>query len=204
MNIRSPQGVALAALIVFVGLAIGGWLAVATRPNQQTQTAAVPMKRSLPNPSRANAPSAVPTRIVAAARTATASAPAAPPTTSAVAATGGHALQGAWQITEGNVHVGTIVWAGTSVARGDKIVLDVHKESVGGRSAVPCERQTNLHTAIVVGVAQQTVPFQEVNCQGDASNGEIRVTQFSPDGRAFSGTFWQDGAKLGSFDARQR
>ena len=68
MNIRSPLGVALAALIVVVGFAIGGWLAIATRPNQ-TQTVAVSTKNSAPTPPGAKAPLPTATRIVAAART---------------------------------------------------------------------------------------------------------------------------------------
>ncbi len=115
------------------------------------------------------------------------------------------ALQGAWQIDEANLQVGTIVWYAEAVlSRGGTIVLDAHKESVAGRPAVPCERQTDLHAAFTLGLAQQTVRYHEVNCEGAAASGEVRVGSFTRDDRSFSGSFWRAGAKLGDFDARKR
>ena len=70
--------------------------------------------------------------------------------------------------------------------------------------AVPCERQTSLHVSLSLGVAQQTVPYREVNCAGVTSTGEVRVTSFSGDNRTFSGTFWQSGTKLGGFEAHKQ
>jgi hypothetical protein len=55
-----------------------------------------------------------------------------------------------------------------------------------------------------VGASAQTVPYQEVNCQGVSSTGQVRVSAFSADGRSFRGSFWLDGVKLGDFDARKR
>ena len=51
-------------------------------------------------------------------------------------------------------------------------------------------------------MAQQTVPYREVNCDGIVSTGEVRVTSFSSTGASFSGSFWQNGVNLGNFDAR--
>ncbi len=132
--------------------------------------------------------------------------PTVPPTVaSAPAVTRELAVQGAWQIDEANVQVGTIVWSGSAVlSRANTIALDVHKVSVGGRSASRCERETELHAAFSVGVSAQTVPYQEVNCQGTSSAGEVRVSSYSSDGRSFRGSFWLDGVKLGDFEARSR
>jgi serine/threonine protein kinase len=126
--------------------------------------------------------------------------PSAPPTViSAVA------LQGSWEIEEPTVRVGTILWAGEAVrSRGDTIVFDVQKQSVAGRSAVPCERETHLRMALSLRAAEQTVPYQEINCEGTMSTGEVRVTNFFRGSRTFSGSFWQDGAELGTFVARKR
>ena len=110
-------------------------------------------------------------------------------------------LQGAWELDEANVHVGTIVWAGDATPHGNSIELNLHKQSVGGRRAVPCERQTGLHATFALGVAAQTVPFREVNCAGVVSTGDVHVTSFN--GRSFSGSFSQGGANLGTFTARK-
>lgn len=113
--------------------------------------------------------------------------------------------QGRWRIDEANVRVGTIIWYGNAVlSDGNTIVLDAHKERVGGRSAMPCERHTDLHVALSVGVVEQTVPYHEVNCDGIASSGTVHVSTLSANTRAFSGSFWQGNMKLGNFDARQR
>jgi hypothetical protein len=129
----------------------------------------------------------------------TAAAPIAP-TAAAVAVAG---LQGAWQLDEANVQVGTIVWAGDVTPRGTTIELNVHKQRVGGRRAMPCERQTGLHAALAAGVAQQTVPYREVNCDGIVSTGEVHVTDFAANGGAFSGSFSHNGVNLGTFNAHK-
>jgi hypothetical protein len=114
-------------------------------------------------------------------------------------------LQGEWQIDEANLQDGRMVWSGNAVlASGRTIVLDAHKDSIAGRSASQCERQTNLRAAFALGIAQQTVPFRETNCEGTTLSGEIRVASFSRDDRSFSGSFWQAGVKLGDFTASKR
>lgn len=114
-------------------------------------------------------------------------------------------LQGSWQISEANDRVGTIVWTGAAAAAGDRtIVLDARKASVAGRSATPCERQTILHAEFAIGVGRQTVPYRETNCAGATSGGEIRVNDFAIDAGSFTGSVWQDGAKLGDFTASKR
>jgi hypothetical protein len=87
---------------------------------------------------------------------------------------------------------------------GDSIVLDVQKESVAGRSATRCERQTDLRAAFAIGAGPQSVPYRETNCAGTVSTGEVRVQSFSRDGASFSGSFWQNGVLLGHFTARKR
>jgi hypothetical protein len=151
-------------------------------------------------------PTPVPTGTPTPAPTATpTAAPTVAATVAAATGTAHAAVQGAWQIDEANVQVGTIVWSGSAVlSQGNTIALAVRKVSVGGRSAGPCERATELRASFSVGVSAQTVPYQEVNCQGASSTGEVRVTDFSADGRAFRGSFWLGGVKLGDFDARRR
>ena len=114
-------------------------------------------------------------------------------------------LQGAWQLAEANREVGTIVWSGAALlSGGGTIVLDVHKASIAGQSASPCERHTTLHAAFALGVAQQIVPYRETNCQGSTSSGEIRVSGLSRDGGSFLGSVWRDGVKLGDFTASKQ
>lgn len=223
MNLfNRPPGIAALALAVILGLAIGGWLAVRSRnPVQPARTVA--RTNAAPAPLRTKAPpTVVPAAPSTLAPTAAATvapttaptvaptvAPTATPTIAATVAaassgTANAAVQGAWQIDEANVRVGTIVWSGSAVSRGNTIALAVRKASVGGHAAGPCERQTELRAAVSVGVSAQTVPYQEVNCQGASSTGEVRVSAFAPDGRSFHGSFWLDGVKVGDFDARRR
>jgi hypothetical protein len=217
MNMR-PGTLVAAVCIVVAGFAIGGWLAIRTRgPVVRTQRVTVaknalvaPPARSLAaRPVRATVPTAPPTQLATAeptpnpTKTATARPTDAPParTTSAVADS---ALRGSWQIDEANVQVGTIVWVGNAEpAAGNAIVFSVHKQSVGGRAATPCERRTVLRAAIAVGAAEQSVPYREVNCEGIVSTGEVRVTSLSRNGASFSGSFWTNGANLGTFNARK-
>ena len=223
-------------LVVIVGLAIGGWLAIASRNRDQqsvtvarTSAATVAVRTATPptrTPARTPAPEATaapttaptaqpttaPTAPPTTAPTARpTTAPTAPPTTAATAtpataapaASAARAVPGAWQIDEANVQVGTIVWAGSAApSRPNTIALDVHKVSVGGHSVSRCERETVLRATFSMGVQAQTVPYQEVNCQGVSSTGEVRISSFASDGRSFHGSFWLDGAKLGDFDAR--
>jgi hypothetical protein len=115
------------------------------------------------------------------------------------------ALQGEWRIDEANLQDGMMVWSGDAVlSSGGTIVLDAHKNSIAGRSATQCERQTKLHAAFALGVAQQTVPFREMNCEGTTLSGEVRVASFSRDDRSFYGSFWQGGVKLGDFTASKQ
>jgi hypothetical protein len=113
-------------------------------------------------------------------------------------------LQGSWQFEEANVHVGTILWVGSAAVNGsNSVAFNVHKQSVGGRPATGCERATALSTTLSAGVAEQTVPYREVNCQGVVSTGEVRITGFAANSGHFSGSFWSDGTNLGHFDARK-
>lgn len=113
-------------------------------------------------------------------------------------------LRGVWQVDEANVYDGLMVWRGNvAVARGGAIELDVHKESIAGRSASRCERGTALHVSFPAGMTPQSVPYREVNCAGATSLGEVRLSNFSPSDSTFSGTFWQGGVRLGSFSARK-
>jgi hypothetical protein len=125
------------------------------------------------------------------------------PTAAVTSAKGAESvLQGEWQIDEASLQNGRMVWSGDALlASGRTVVIDAHKDSIAGRSATQCERQTNLRAAFALGIAQQTVPFRETNCQGTISSGEIRVASFSRDDRSFSGSFWQAGVKLGDFTA---
>ncbi len=114
------------------------------------------------------------------------------------------AARGAWQIVEGNIYDGSMVWRGNAaVSNGGAMVLDVHKERIAGRAASRCERNTSLHVAIPSGDSAQMVPFTEVNCAGATSGGEIRVSSFSPGSRTMHGSFWQRGTYLGNFSARK-
>jgi hypothetical protein len=216
MNMR-PGTLVAAVCIVVVGFAIGGWLAIRTRGSaERTQrvtvagnTVAAPPARSLARPVRTTVPAAPPTPLATAAPTpsptptATALPTAAPPARAA-AVVADTALRGSWQIDEANVQVGTIVWLGNAeAAAGNAIVLRVHKQSVGGRAAMPCERQTVLRAAISLGAAEQSVPYREVNCDGAVSTGEVRVTSLSGNGASFSGSFWSNGVNLGTFNARK-
>ena len=217
MNLRSPLELTVAALVVLVGLLIGGMFALFTRnANQQTgQSVAVtsttttvrpshhlsPTTRPAvttpaPTPPPTIAPSVPPTALPTTPPTA---APTTPPTAPpAVVAP----APGVWRIEEANVQVGTIVWSGSGAGSGgNAIALDVHKESVAGHGISACERRTTLHVVLSAGAAAQTVPYREVNCSGATSTGEMRVSTFSADGRTFSGSFWSDGAKLGDFTA---
>lgn len=223
MKVR-PATVAVFVAIVAIGFAVGAWLAGVTRSaGERTTTAtavavrtaaaqpARPAERAAPRPTER--PTDRPTTPPAA-TTAPAAVPAATPTatptatplaveTTATASLGGP-VQGTWDVEEATAQVGTIVWHGDVVARGGTMVFDGHKQSVGGRSAVPCERRTTLHAELAAGVSNQTVPYREVNCEGGASSGEMRVTGFAADNRSFSGSFWLGGTKLGEFTAQKR
>lgn len=230
MNVRSPLEATVAALVILVGLLIGGMFAVLTRaPNQQTQRVTVATANSVPraphrtpslSPPRTPAPAAVATPATVTTEVPTATPkPTATPTpkptatttptpsqtaTPAAAAAAGVAPRaGSWRIEEANVQVGTIVWSGAGTASGgsNTIVLDVHKETVAGHAVSACERRTTLHAVLPAAGSPQTVPYREVNCSGAASTGEMRVTSFSGDGGAFSGSFWSNGSKLGDFTA---
>ena len=221
---------ALGVAVVVIGLAIGAALAVLTRGGTGNDRQLTTVNRSRTERPAAPRPRVQPTALVAAA-TVTAPPGTPPPTPPPAAtpaptrvptpiptstptparakaavpadpANGPPAVRGTWQLDEANVHVGTIVWVGRVVPSGNgTVALDVHKERVGGRPAVPCERQTQLHAALAAAAGVQTVPYTEVNCSGAASTGELRVTALSADGTSFTGSFWADGAKLGDVRA---
>lgn len=198
-----PGTIAAATVTILIGLAIGAWLAIVSRGS-----GGHPTPITIAGSSRA--PATESTRAVNGKPPAAYAAPSAAvrrvmTTQVATGRAAGDALGGSWQLEEANVQVGTIVWVADAVrAGGDTIVLDAHKQSVGGRSATPCERQTALHAAFSIGVAQQSVPYRETNCQGTVSTGEIRIQSFSTNDGSFSGTFWQSGIMLGPFYARKR
>jgi hypothetical protein len=229
VNVRSPVEMTVAALVILVGLLIGGMFALLTRaPNQQTQRVTVATANSAQHgphrtPSAApRTPAAVavatPATVTTAAPTATPEPTATPtpkPTATpsrtatpapapAAAAAGAAPRAGSWRIEEANVQVGTIVWsgAGTPASGSNTIVLDVHKETVAGHAVSACERRTTLHAVLTAAGSPQTVPYREVNCSGAVSTGEMRVTSVSGGG-AFSGSFWSNGSKLGDFTALQ-
>jgi len=216
-----------AVIILVVGFTIGGWLAVTTRGSDQRTQRVTTSSKVVRGPGtvRSTVPTAHPTVLATAVTTTpvpvhvatpaptvpvkATSTPRATVTTAAtvapVAATAGGPVEGEWQLDQANVQVGTIVWSGSAMlAGGNTLILDARKRGVGGRAAVPCERQTSLHVSLSLGVAQQTVPYREVNCAGVTSTGEVRVTSFSGDNRTFSGTFWQSGTKLGEFEAHKQ
>ncbi|MDQ2865343.1 MAG: hypothetical protein M3R51_03900 [Candidatus Eremiobacteraeota bacterium] len=218
INMRSPALVAaLAGLVVLAGVAFGGWMAVFAR-SRAVQPDRVTVSNSEPAPYATGLIASKTQRAATARVTATpesialavpsvkpAAAPTVTPTSAVSAVATGKTLQGVWRINEANVEVGTIIWSGNAVlSRGNTIVLDLHKQSVAGRPATPCEQLTNLHAVFSMGVAQQRVPYQEMNCQGGASTGEVRVVSFSGTQRFFDGSFWQGGMKLGDFDARKQ
>ncbi len=115
------------------------------------------------------------------------------------------AAQGTWQINEANVQVGSMVWAGgAALTHNGTLILNAHKVRIAGQPATPCERATTLHAAVTLGAARQTVPFLETNCAGTTSAGEVRLADFAPDQRSFSGTFWENGVRLGEFTASKQ
>jgi hypothetical protein len=98
-----------------------------------------------------------------------------------------------------------MVWSGSAAPSSNgTILLQLHKVAVAGQPATPCERATTLQAEIAAGIPQQTVPFRETNCGGTTSIGTVHVDRFAPDGRAFAGTFAENGALLGPFTATQR
>jgi hypothetical protein len=206
MNMR-PGTLVAAVCIVVAGFAIGGWLAIRTRgPVERTQRVTVASSAVAAPPARSLAARLVRTAVPAAPPTPVATTAATPnPTPTATARAGANsALRGLWQIDEANVQVGTIVWVGNAEpAVGNAIVFSVHKQRVGGRAAMPCERQTVLRAAVPLGAAEQTVPYREVNCEGIVSTGEVRVTSLSGNAASFSGSFWSNGVNLGNFSARK-
>jgi hypothetical protein len=177
----------------------GAALRIASQANRAAVAAAKPAPRLLRALAASAKFSAVPAKFAAAASKATAAPMAA--VMPAIAANTA-ALRGAWQLQEANVQNGTMVWSGdAAVANRGTLVLNVHKDSVAGRPATPCERRTQLHAAVALGVGPQIVPFQEINCEGATLSGEVRVASFAHDERSFYGTFWQGGIKLGDFTA---
>ena len=114
------------------------------------------------------------------------------------------AMAGPWRLDESNAQIGQISWVGEATPSAtDTIVFDVRKRSIAGHAAVPCERETHLHIEFSAHVAAQTVPFREVNCEGVATMGEVQVVDLFRSSRTFSGSFWEDGSKIGDFNARK-
>jgi hypothetical protein len=190
---------ALAAMAI--GFAIVAWPhGAARRPLSHANRATVAIAKPAPSPLRTVMTTVKPTAVAIPTVTTV-------PTAAVTAAKGADysARQGEWQIDEANLQDGRMVWSGDAVlASGGTLILEAHKDSIAGRSATQCERQTNLRAAFALGIAQQTVPFRETNCAGTTLSGEIRVASFSRDDRSFSGSFWQDGVKLGDFTASKQ
>jgi hypothetical protein len=215
MNVR-PATLAAMVLIVVVGFSIGAWLALRTGPSEEArQRVTVATTVDTTGPESTVAPTSRPTSVATAVMVATAAptatpaaAPAAIATTTPRAVvtvgTANSSLQGSWQFDEANVEVGTILWVGSATVNGSSsVIFNMHKQSVGGRRATGCERATGLSAALTAGVAEQNVPYREVNCQGVVSTGEVRITGFAANSGHFSGSFWSDGTNLGHFDARK-
>jgi hypothetical protein len=183
-------------IVIIVGLGIGAALAMLTRGSGGSVQQVTVMDRARPTSAArvvASTPRALATALVPVATVTDHAAPAnaAPPT------------QGTWRLDEANNQVGTIVWVGQATPMGSALVLDVRKQSVGGRAAVPCERETALHASLRLTAGAQTATYREVNCTGATSTGELRVAAFSPDGTSFTGSFWSDGMKLGDVSAHR-
>lgn len=200
---RVGRSTALTAVaVVLIGLLIGVALAAWTRGTPRTSTSRSG-RETIATATRSthaatHAPVATPAATATPLATAT---PVAKRTVRVNAAP----VQGTWQIDEANVQDGRMVWTGTAArSSGGAIVLDVHKASVAGSAATSCERATNLHVPVLAGAAGQTTSFQERNCSGATSTGEVRVDGVAPDGRSFRGSFWQSGVKLGDFIASRQ
>ncbi|HEY4441672.1 MAG TPA: hypothetical protein VGN14_14530 [Candidatus Elarobacter sp.] len=193
---RSRQNALIGVGVIVIGLLIGGGLGLSTR--QQTPRTVTVTKlvaaRSVSKPLPRAATASPAPRIVAAAPIATP----APATTAPVAA----ASTGGWQIDETNTSVGTIVWSGVVRSAGGALTIDVRKAQVAGHAVGPCEQATHLRASLPAGA--QSAPFQETNCSGVTSAGEMRVSSRSADGRTLQGSFWEDGAKVGDFSAAGR
>ncbi|MBV9101963.1 MAG: hypothetical protein JO060_00140 [Candidatus Eremiobacteraeota bacterium] len=215
---RGITGVAMLATLL-LGLGIVAGFALATRPNHVVRRssavthrvkpltsvpiiAARPVATPSPRPTPSPAPTPSPSPLASPTPAPSASATPRPSVTQHLSDSA--ALEGSWRIDEANVQAGPMVWVASAALSGPgTIVLQAHKQSISGRTASPCERQTNLHAAVVVGAQPQTVPYDEVNCVGSAMSGEVHVDSFAPDGKSFSGSFWRDGTKLGDFEARK-
>lgn len=199
MNTR-PATIAAVLAIVVVGFAIGGWLAFVTRPSGDV-TRITTTAKTIHTPDVVR--SAVP---IAAATEASTPRPAVTllATSNPAVTTGRSVPAGSWDLQESNAQVGTIVWAADLASASGDVVLNAHKQSVGGRPAVPCERQTSLHAEFPAGTGPHSVPYREVNCEGVVTTGEMRVSGIPGSGSSFSGSFWRDGVKLGDFTARRQ
>lgn len=211
MNIRSRGALGAAvALLLFAGYGLGS-IVDRNTPTQKTVayvsvSPAPPASPVAPSPrSRTSRPAAEPTQKPAAQPTAVpASTPRPAHTPSSDNLQGpsgaGTSAAGVWRFSEDNAIVGKIVWLGNAVLTGNGTVFILHKESVAGQPAAPCERQTNLRFVIPSGSAANTVPYSEVNCNGVQSSGRAQVRTVAS-GSRFSGTFWDGTRKLGDFDA---
>jgi hypothetical protein len=209
-----PATVAAVAVILIVGFAIGGWLAFMSRPSGQapstTTATVIRTAAAVPTAAPIAAATEAPTPIPSATLVPTTKpAPTAVATTAPTAASPVVAVRsvpaGSWELDEANAQVGTIVWAADiASSSGKNVVLNAHKQSVGGRPAVPCERRTSLHAEFPAGTTTTSVPFREVNCEGIATTGEMRVSSIPGSDESFSGSFWRNGVKLGDFSARRR
>ena len=198
----NSRWVAVAAAAVVLGLALGAVLGMRARSagtTTTTTTVAKSVSTPAPRPSPPPPPAvatAAPTPVPPTSRPPTPRPPTPVPPTP-VAATS--VAAGPLRIVETNTSVGTIVWTGTAQPNGTALAIDVRKAQVGGQAVGPCERATHLRAALSPGARSTT--YQEVNCSGATSDGEMRVTWRSADGHAMRGSFWSGGAKLGDFSA---
>lgn len=194
--LRSPREVVLVALVIVAGLAVGGMLGLRARAGHRAAPlVAAARVTAAPHATAVATPAATPRTAAPAATRAPAAAVTAAPAASAAPAT----VAGTWRIVETNTSAGTIVWAGTATATRDAVALDVRKTEVGGRAVGPCERATHLRATL--GAGASSAPYEETNCSGTTSAGEMRIAWRSPDGRALRGAFWKNGSKLGDFTA---
>jgi hypothetical protein len=112
------------------------------------------------------------------------------------------AFQGAWEIKESNRQFGVMVWLGNAFLEDDgtRLQLDVHKGTIAGQPATPCEQNTHLRATLELSRDSQIVPYEEVNCENATFSGEVRVVHFATDRQSFTGSFWHDGVKQGDFE----